>query len=85
MAKNNTIDKKQGKSVQQGEFLFGKFNFQLMLIGLGVIFLGFYLMAGKEDIFSNTKLIVAPVVVLLGFVIELFAIMKSPKENNTEV
>ena len=60
-------------------------NKYILLIGLVIIFLGFYLMAGKDDIFSTTKLIVAPVVVLSGFVIELFAIMKSPKEKNTEV
>jgi hypothetical protein len=37
-------------------------------------------MAGKEDIFSTTKLTIAPIVVMIGFVIEFFAIMRNPKD-----
>jgi hypothetical protein len=62
-------------------FAFGKENYMLMIAGIVVIIIGFSLMAGKEDIFSSTKLTVAPIVVILGFVIELFAIMRKPKDN----
>jgi hypothetical protein len=48
----------------------------LMIIGLVVIILGFTLMAGKEDIFDFRKLTLAPILVLTGFVIEIYAIMK---------
>jgi undecaprenyl pyrophosphate phosphatase UppP len=47
-----------------------------MIIGLVVIILGFTLMAGKEDIFDFRKLTLAPILVLTGFVIEIYAIMK---------
>ncbi|MCU0441645.1 MAG: DUF3098 domain-containing protein [Bacteroidia bacterium] len=61
-------------------FAFGKENYVLMLVGLVVIVLGFWLMAGKEDIFSTTKLTIAPILVLTGFAIELFAIMRKVRD-----
>jgi hypothetical protein len=61
-------------------FAFGKENYVLMLIGLAIIILGFFLMAGKEDIFSTTKLTVAPFLVLTGFAFEVFAIMRKSKD-----
>jgi hypothetical protein len=33
-------------------------------------------MSGTEEIFSTTKLTVAPILVMIGFVIEIFAIMR---------
>lgn len=56
--------------------LFGKRNYQLMLLGIAVITLGFVLMAGKTDIISPTKIIAGPLVVLTGFGIEFWAIFK---------
>ncbi len=50
-----------------------------MLIGLACIVLGFVLMYGKEDIYDFRKTTLAPIVVLVGFAIEIFAIMKKPK------
>lgn len=61
-------------------FAFGKENYTIMAVGLIVIILGFFLMAGKEDIFSTTKLTVAPALVILGFVIEVVAIMRKSKD-----
>lgn len=46
-----------------------------MTAGVLLIVLGFILMSGTEDIFSSTKLTVAPILVLAGFVVEIFAIM----------
>lgn len=57
-------------------YIFGKLNYQLMAVGVALISLGFYLMAGSEDIFSSTKLTVAPILVMAGFVVEIFAIMR---------
>lgn len=62
-------------------FAFGKENYILMVAGVLVIIIGFMLMAGTEDIFSTTKLTVAPIVVMIGFVIEIVAIMRKPKDN----
>lgn len=64
---------------EQLSFAFGKENYTIMLAGLVVIILGFFLMAGKEDIFSTTKLTVAPLMVMAGFAIEVVAIMRKSK------
>lgn len=60
--------------------VFGKRNYQLMLLGIGVIILGFILMIGTEDIMSFRKITLAPIVVVSGFIIEFFAIFHKPKE-----
>ncbi len=74
---------------QKADFAFGKENYRLMLIGLGLIVLGFLLMIGggskdpntfNPEIFSFRRLTLAPILVLGGFVVEIFAIMKKPKD-----
>ncbi len=84
MADKKNISKKVAeKSSGQKEnhtFVFNKDNYTLMIIGVVVLIIGFFLMAGKEDIFSTTKLTVAPFVVVIGFIIEFFAIMRKPKD-----
>lgn len=71
------------------QFAFGKENYRLMLIGLGVIVLGFVLMVGggsddpnvfNESIFNAQRLTVAPLLILAGYIIEIFAIMKKPRD-----
>lgn len=59
-------------------YVFGKQNYQLMIIGLVIIALGFVLMSGAEDIFSTMKMTVAPIVVVFGFAFEVYAILKKP-------
>ena len=70
-------------------FLFAKENYILMFIGLAVILIGFMLMAGgrsadpsqySTEAFSFRRITLAPIVVLLGFVLEVYAIMKKPKK-----
>ena len=73
-------------------FALGKENPKLMLIGLGIIILGFVLMTGgrsddpnvfnKEIIFSFRRITLAPLVVMFGFLFEIYAIMKKPKSEN---
>jgi hypothetical protein len=71
------------------DFPFGRENYVLMFTGLAIIFLGFILMSGggSEDpavwdpsIFSFRRITLAPILVISGFVIEIFAIMKKSKE-----
>lgn len=73
-------------------FYFGKSNFRLMLIGLVLIIIGFVLMMGNgantepdgtfnpnywnEDIFSVVRIRIAPLLVITGFVVQVFAILK---------
>jgi hypothetical protein len=53
-----------------------------MLIGIAVIIIGFVLMYGKEDIYDFRKTTLAPIVVIAGFVIEVFAILKKPSSTD---
>ena len=66
------------------EFLFGKKNYVWMLIGLAVIAVGFVLMSGggsedpaifNEEIYNFRRIRLAPTVVLIGFAIEVYAIL----------
>ncbi|MDC0579604.1 DUF3098 domain-containing protein [Bacteroidia bacterium] len=67
--------------IPTNQFVFGKSNYLWMLIGLLVIITGFVLMYGKEDIYDFRKITLAPVVVIIGFIIEIFAIMKKPTQK----
>jgi hypothetical protein len=72
-------------------FAVSKENLKLMLIGLGIIVLGFLLMTGgrstdpnvfnKDIIFSFRRITLAPLVVVFGFLFEIYAIMKKPKSG----
>jgi hypothetical protein len=72
------------------EFLFDKVNYKILLVGLAVIALGFILMSGgrsedpnvfNEEIFSFRRIRLAPAVVLLGFGITIYSILKNPKKQ----
>ena len=61
-----------------------------MFIGLAVIALGFILMAGggsddpnvfNEEIYNFRRIRLAPALVLLGFGIEVYAILLNPNKN----
>lgn len=77
---NKKTSKTELKTNSSQQFVFNKTNYKLMLAGLLTIVIGFVLMYGKEDIYDFRKTTLAPIVVILGFVIEIFAIMK--KKNN---
>lgn len=74
---------------QNHEFLFEKVNYKILLIGIGVIALGFILMSGggsddpkvfSEAIFDFRRIRLAPTTVLIGFGITIYAILKNPKK-----
>jgi hypothetical protein len=69
-------------------FAFDRENYKWVIIGLAFIVVGFLLMAGggsdnpdvfSERIFSFQRWTLAPLLVLTGYVIEIYAIMKKPK------
>ena len=85
------MSKKQTQTDEK-ETLFplGKENFKLMAIGLAIIVIGFILMIGggsddpnvfNEEIFSFTRITLAPIVVLFGFIFQIYAIMKKTKQK----
>ncbi|MES2108407.1 MAG: DUF3098 domain-containing protein [Bacteroidota bacterium] len=57
-------------------FIFGKENYRLFIIAIAVVAFGFILMSGNTDIYSTTKIVIAPLVVLGGFAVGFFAIFK---------
>jgi type IV secretory pathway VirB2 component (pilin) len=59
-------------------FIFDKGNYRLLIISIAVVTLGFILMAGRTDIYSTTKIVIAPLVILAGFALGFFAIFKKP-------
>ena len=72
---------KTSSSVKQpinkpAEFIFDKSNYRLLIISIAVVAFGFILMSGTTDIYSTTKIVIAPLVVLGGFAIGFFAIFK---------
>ncbi|MGS2725450.1 DUF3098 domain-containing protein [Psychroserpens sp. BH13MA-6] len=78
------------KETAKGEFIFGKKNYKFMLIGLGCIALGFILMSGggsddpnvfDPSIFSWRRIRLAPTLILIGFGIQVYAILLNPNKN----
>ena len=69
---------KPAKADEPVHFVFGKSNYQWLIAAIVVVALGFFLMAGTTDIYSDTKIVVAPLVVLGGFALGFVAILKKP-------
>lgn len=70
--------------------MFDKINYKILLIGLAVIALGFILMAGggsedpavfSDDIFNFRRIRLAPTVVLIGFGVTIYSILKNPRKG----
>lgn len=82
---------KQAKNKpQQQEFIFRRKNYIVMFIGLAVIALGFILMSGgasddpqvfNPDIYSFRRIRLAPTLILIGFAIEVYAILLNPDKK----
>lgn len=71
----NIASPEKGKTT----FVFEKINYQLMLVSLFIVVLGFALMSGTEDIYSFRKIVLAPIVVIGGFIFGFYAILKKTK------
>lgn len=92
--------------MQKHFFSFNKQNYLIILAGVVLVIIGFLMMTGGgsedpkifngEELFSTRRITVAPITVVLGYVVVLFGIMKKPKlepsslaptgaKSNTEV
>lgn len=75
--------------MENSQFPFGKSNYILIAISVALIILGFILMSGpgstdqafEPDIFSARRIIIAPFVCFIGFVMMIFSIMHKPKSK----
>jgi hypothetical protein len=82
---------KKDEATNKTGFALGKENYKLIIIGFIIIIIGYLLMIGGKsedpnifnasEIFSFRRITLSPLVVLAGFIFELWAIMKKPKEN----
>ncbi len=61
---------------RKSELVFTKRNYQLLIISIAIVVLGFLLMVGETDVYDLRKTLVAPMVVLFGFGFGVYAILK---------
>lgn len=82
MSEKNSIQEKNA-------FAFGKINFKLLLLGLGIIVVGYLLMVGggsddpnifNPEIFSFRRITLAPLVLLAGYGVIFYAILKKHED-----
>ncbi|WP_143310694.1 DUF3098 domain-containing protein [Chitinophaga vietnamensis] len=71
--------------------IFPKENYKIMVAGLVVVAIGFLLMMGgasndpkvfkPEEVYSFRRITLAPIVIVFGLLVEVYAIMRRPKTN----
>ena len=83
------MSKKTGNEINEG-FALSRENYILLIIGFVIIVIGFALMVGGKatspdefnpEIFSFRRITLAPIIILFGFMFEIWAIMKKPKNS----
>ena len=98
MSQKKAKSSQQKNQAQKGnkkpqEITFGKQSYRLLIIGLVLIGVGFILMSGggstnpnefNEEIFNFRRITLAPLMILAGYVVEIFAIMKRPSDKNQD-
>ncbi len=92
MAKRTPTTAKSNKS-HDLHVSFSRINYYIMIAGLLVLVLGYVLMGGgkqsgaefnEDEIYSFTRVTLAPILIVLGFIIEIVAIFYRPKSNDQE-
>ncbi len=84
-----TVSRSKSKAEPSEPLVFGWDNYKIMLVGIAVIALGMILMMGgsmpspdvwdENLIYSARRTVVAPILVVAGFCIEIYAIFKNYK------
>lgn len=84
------MGEKKRKETTKSEFIFQSKNYKWLFIGLGFIVLGFILMSGggsddpnvwNPDVFNFRRIRLAPTLVLIGFGIQVYAILLNPNKD----
>lgn len=75
-------------------FLFNKSNYVYLIIGVVLNVIGFLMMIGGgaespndfngEELFSTMRITISPIIILLGYVVIIYSIMKKPKPSENE-
>ena len=82
---NKTISTEKTNVTSKEGFVFSKINFQLLIASLVIIVIGYVLMAGgksedpnkfSEEIFNFQRITLAPIVVLAGYALGIYTILK---------
>ena len=84
------MSKEVKETKKQPGFAFTKENYRILIVGIVVIVIGYMLMVGggsvnpnefhADEIFSFRRITLSPIVILAGFVVVLYAIMKKSKQ-----
>ena len=84
-------EKKTINNTSSSDNLFGRENYIWIIAGLAVIALGLLLMAGgrsddpnvfdPKEVYSFRRITLAPILILLGFALEIFAIFRKPRKG----
>lgn len=73
------------EKANDASFAFGRENYMLLLIALSLLFIGYILMSGgraadpnifNEDVFSFRRITLAPLIVMAGYALGIYAIVK---------
>jgi ATP/ADP translocase len=66
----------------RNKMAFGRQNYILMLTGIAVLILGFIIMSMDKETFGFgvLGLTIGPIIVMIGFIIEFFAILRNPRK-----
>jgi len=93
MTKEKRAKVEKGVNAGSDKLVFGKMNYILMAAGIVILIIGFLMMSGggsddpnvfDEGIFSFRRITLAPIIVLIGFVVEGVAIMYRPGNKKKE-
>ena len=81
MSKKNKAKVDQNNQPKEiRELLFTKENYYLVIASIVVVIIGFMLMSGSEgDIYDFRRITLAPIVVIIGFILGIYAIFYRKK------
>ena len=87
--KKNSPHPTKDSAAKYSGTMFSRENYLWMLAGAVIIAIGLLLMAGgksddpnvfnEKEVYSTTRITIAPILIILGLVVEIFAVFRKPK------
>lgn len=90
MAKNENVKDQSVQTEEKSKFVLGKMNYILLAVGFLILVIGYFLLSGgasddpnvfNPEIFNFRRITLAPIVLIIGFAVEIFAIMWRPRSK----